>query len=206
MARVEQGRRRTAAETRRAILAAARRLVERQGVERVRLEDVARAAHCSRRAVYLHFRSRTALLLALVDHIDEEEDVRASLARIWDAPSALAALDGFAAHVADYHGRIAAAVEAADRARRVDEAAGTVYADRMQAWRDVCRRIVEWLDREAFLAAGWSVGEAADLLWAFMSVRFRSDLVVERGWNPERFAERLAEILRATLTADRSRD
>jgi hypothetical protein len=26
------------------------------------------------------------------------------------------------------------------------------------------------------------------------------DLVIERGWNPERFAERLAEILRATLT------
>jgi AcrR family transcriptional regulator len=44
------------------------------------MSAVARAAGVSRQALYLHFADRAALLLAVVDHIDEREGLAAAIA------------------------------------------------------------------------------------------------------------------------------
>lgn len=204
MEHTRQGQRRTRTGTRLAILDAARRLIEADGAENVRLEDVAHAAGCSRRAIYLHFPSRTALLLALPGHIDELEGQHRSAVRIWDAPDAYAALDAFTRHVAEYHPRIAATVRAVDGARRTDPDAAALWSDRMDAWHGMCRRLAEWLHRDGVLAERYSVEEAADVLWASMSVRLWEDLVETRGWDAARFRQVLHDLLARALTTERA--
>lgn len=192
--------RRTRAETRQAILRAARRLVESEGAQNVLMEDVARAAGCSRRAIYLHFSSRTELLLALPDYIDQQEGLRESVSRIWDAPDAMAGLEAFTDHITEYHPKIAATVRAVDIARRSDADAAALWADRMDAWHAMCGRLAAWLERDGVLAAHHSVDTAADVLWAMMSVRLWEDLVEFRGWQPQHFRELLQDLLTGTLT------
>lgn len=165
------------------------------------MEDVARAAGCSRRAIYLHFSSRTDLLLAVPEYIDQEEGLGESVARIWDAPDAMAALDAFTNHVTDYHPKISATVRAVDIARRSDPDAAALWVDRMDAWHDLCRRLAAWLEHDGDLAAHHSVDTAADVLWAMMSVHLWEDLVEARDWQPQQFRELLHHLLIATLTS-----
>ncbi|HKW38088.1 MAG TPA: TetR family transcriptional regulator [Burkholderiales bacterium] len=56
-------------ETRRRILAAARRAFARQGVTRTTLEDVARAAGVTRGAIYWHFAGKTELFYAMREQV-----------------------------------------------------------------------------------------------------------------------------------------
>src|ERR671916_577699 len=82
------------AETRIAILDAARALFEEQGYFGAGLEAVAKKAGVSRQAIYLHFASKGDLLTELHLRI-YETDVVPAIERnpIWTKPTALDALD-----------------------------------------------------------------------------------------------------------------
>jgi AcrR family transcriptional regulator len=67
--------------TRRRILVAALDLITRHGGADVSLADLARAAHVSRQALYLHFTDRSALLVALVRHADERRELPAAIGK-----------------------------------------------------------------------------------------------------------------------------
>ena len=68
-----------AVRNRRAVLAAARELVERDGAERLRIGDVARRAGVGPGTVYRSFGSKRELLLGLVD--DRERELQEELLR-----------------------------------------------------------------------------------------------------------------------------
>ncbi len=87
-----------------------------------------------------------------------------SINRVWNALGPLEARDAFAAHIADYHPRIAAVVNAIDTARHTDSGAAAVWNDRMAAWRTACLRVVTLLDAAGLLAERWSGKRAADLM------------------------------------------
>lgn len=72
-----------AADTRARILASAQKLIRQRGLHCVTLDDVARAIGMTRGAVYAHFRSRTALLGALLSCA--EADFAARLAPLSQA-------------------------------------------------------------------------------------------------------------------------
>ncbi len=186
--------------TRAAILDAAWKLIEEEGAEELSMAEVARRAGVTRRAIYLHFASRGELLLALFDHINETLDLAASNRPIFEAPDALAALDAAAAHVARFHARILPLARAIDQARRSDPDAEAFWQRAMQDWYAGCRMLASGLAAEGRLAEPWTVGTAADLLWALMSVELLEDLTVDRGWSQELYAERLALLARRTLT------
>ena len=65
--------------TRTRILNACRALLESDAGAVTRMSDVAKAAGVSRQAVYLHFKTRAELLIALTRHIDEVEHVEERL-------------------------------------------------------------------------------------------------------------------------------
>src|ERR671938_750184 len=88
--------------TRLALLAAARSVLEERGFPELTMAAVAERAGVTRRAVYLHFGSRSELVGALFDYVAETEGLQRSLQRVWDAPDAAAALDEWAEHVARY--------------------------------------------------------------------------------------------------------
>src|SRR4051794_35154928 len=75
--------------TRERILGTARELVER-GDGGPNMSELARAVGISRQALYLHFADRAALLVALVERVDEREDLAAGVAAVEAAPDAAA--------------------------------------------------------------------------------------------------------------------
>ena len=66
--------------------AAMTRLRASQGAS-LTMAEVAAQAGVSRQAVYLHFADRTALLMALIRHVDEARGLAAKLRAIARAPS-----------------------------------------------------------------------------------------------------------------------
>lgn len=184
--------------TRERILEATRALTEEEGAG-VAMERIAERAGISRRAVYLHFASRTKLLLALVAHVDETGGLAERARRVRDADSGIEALEEFVALNSAYNPEIDGVARALERARDVDEAAAAAWQDRMSGRRKACRRIARRLDDEGSLAPGWSVESAADLIWAFTNVPAWRDLVRDRRWSQRRYRDRIGEVLRSAL-------
>ncbi len=192
-------------DTRAAILDAARRLLEERGYHGIGLDAIGREAGVSRQAVYLHFQSKAGLLLALVEHVDEQHDLAASIAPIALAPDGPSMLDALVEHTASYTPLIHRIATLLDTARRTDPDAEAAWQNRMADRRAGHRRLAARLAQEGRLDRGWSIEGAADLLWTLTSIRVWEDLVIERGWPRTRYIRHLRQVLRASLLAPRSR-
>lgn len=185
--------------TRAALLGAARRLIETRGFESCTLAAVAEEAGVSHRALYLHFRSRSDLLTTLYRDLGRSEHLAESLARVWEARSALDALEEWAAHIARSHPRILAISRAIERARFTDTDAEDLWDLTMGNWMIGCTRLVTWLRDDGVLSAHWDVRGAADMLWALMSWDVTERLVVSRRWSTAQYAEYFATLLRSSF-------
>ena len=69
----------------------------------------------------------------------------------------------------------------------------------MGAMREGCLAAVEALARDGELSPGRSAEEAADLLWAMLSVRNWELLVRTRGWAQARYVEEMLRMAEAAL-------
>ncbi|HEX4626814.1 MAG TPA: helix-turn-helix domain-containing protein [Solirubrobacteraceae bacterium] len=187
--------------TRAALLDAAHHILEDVGFEALTMGAVADRAGVTRRAVYLHFANRAELVGALFDHIAAAEGLDASLAQVWDAPDAAAALDAWAQHLARYHPRLIEVDRALQRTWRQDPDAGAhrkrVAAEQLAN----CRRLARGLDDERRLALGWTAVSAADMLYALISSDVIERVLVDRGWSRRRLADQLALLFRSTFVA-----
>jgi hypothetical protein len=67
---------------------------------------------------------------------------------------------------------------------------------------EACRDIVERLHGDGALASGWSLDEAADVLWTMLSIRSWESLVLERGWPVSRYVSRMQELTRRAFVRD----
>lgn len=188
--------------TRAALLDATRSLLEEHGFESLTMGAVAERAGVSRRAVYLHFDSRAALVTALFEHVALTEGLEASLRPIWQAGDAVTALDEWARHLARYHPRILAVDRAVERVRHTDRDAARHWERVVEAQLSSCRRLATWLDGEGRLAPPWTVESAADMLWALISTDMIQGLLRDRAWSRTRLAEHLALLFRSTFTRD----
>lgn len=199
---IEEPRNARSRRTRAALLAATRALLEEQGAESLTMAAVAERAGVSRRAVYLHFASRTELLTELFGYMSEQEGLAASLQPVWQAPDAAAALEEWARHLARFHPRVLAVARAIQRVRRVDPDAEAHWQLVMADQQACCRRLAAWLARERRVAPPWTVPTAADMLWALMSYELLEDLLVDRGWSPRRYRTHLAALFRSTFLCE----
>lgn len=185
--------------TRDALLGAARSLIEDDGFETMTLAAVADRAGVSRRALYLHFPSRSDLLTALYRYLGETEDLAASRAKVWDREDAVGALDEWAHHIARSHPRILTINRVIERARHTDPDAAELWQFTMRNWLKSCRRLANWLDEEGTLAPPWTPSTAADMLWSLMSWDLTERLIVDRRWSRKSYGSRYASMLRATF-------
>lgn len=185
-------------ETRTAILDAARTLFEEQGYFGAGLEAVAKKAGVSRQAIYLHFASKADLLTALHLRI-YDTDVVPALERhpIWTAPTALDALDAAIAVDAEVAGKVWRIHEALVVARRHHEEVDATLRPREEERYQEYVRLVRWLKREGALSPHLKVATAADILWGLLSLGTFVNLVVERGWSPDRFVAWVRATVRA---------
>jgi AcrR family transcriptional regulator len=187
--------------TRLALLAAARVLVESEGLPALTMASVAEHAGVTRRSVYLHFATRTELITALYEYVNETAGLAASLESVWQAPDAPAALHEWAQHLARCHTQLIPFGRAFQRVRGADPDAEHYWDLVMRQWRGSCRRLAEWLAAQARLAAPWTVPTATDMLWALMSFDVLEALVVDRRWSRKRLARRLSALLQSTFVA-----
>lgn len=185
--------------TRAALLTAARAVLEEHGFEALTMTAVADRAGVTRRAVYMHFPTRADLVGAMYDHVAHEEGLDESLQRVWAAPDALAALDAWAAHLADYHPRLLDVDRAVQRVWRDDPDAAAHRARVVGAKLANCRRLARWLAQEGRLSSAWTTESAADMLFALVASDVIEALLLDRRWSRRRLADRLALLFRSTF-------
>jgi AcrR family transcriptional regulator len=174
--------------TRTRILDTAREIIEKQGTVPT-MSALARAVGISRQALYLHFPDRAQLMLALVAHVDEKEQLQAGLAAVTQAADAAGAIRAWA-HVQTWHNpKIAALARALDETRHADPAAAAAWADRTADRMRGAASITERLRAEGRLDPTWTPTEAAVLLMELASFHVWDDLVNDAKIPPGRYIE-----------------
>jgi AcrR family transcriptional regulator len=186
--------------TRQRICEAALRLIVKRGGVDVPLADVAKAARVSRQALYLHFKDRAALFLAVAQHADDKRGLPAAIRRLQQATTGVEALRSMAATRAALNPEIWPLARILDGVRREDPAAEVILQQRRVGRLGACRLIVEQLARDGSLRADLEPAIAADLMWALTSLRTWEDLVLVRGWTAAQYEERLGAVLLRVLT------
>jgi AcrR family transcriptional regulator len=190
-------------ETRTRILVATVRMLEEQRGQGVRMGDIAKAAGISRQAVYLHFTSRTDLLVATTKYMDDVLDVEKRLARSRAAKSGVARLDLYIEAWGNYVPEIYNVAKALLVAQDTDDAAAAAWKDRMLAMRDGCRAAIDALHVDGHLASEWTRRKATDALWTMLSVPNWENLTGECGWSTQEYVRRM-KILANRAFVDKS--
>jgi AcrR family transcriptional regulator len=185
------------------ILDTALTLMTKRGDASVTMAQIAKAARVSRQAVYLHFADRAALMVAIARHVDERLGLPTEIQRLFEAPNGVAMLDAMVSLQAGRNPAIWAVARGLDAIRRTDAAAERAWQDRLNARLEGCRAIIARLQSDGTLRPDLDPAIAADLLWTITSLRTWEDLVLERGWSPERYTQQIARLLRKTLTSSR---
>ena len=189
-------------ETRTRILEATVRMLEEHGGRGVRMGDIAKAAGISRQAVYLHFASRTKLLVAATKYLDEILDVDRRLAPSRAATSGVERLalyiECWGYYIPDIYGVAKALLLAQD----TDEAAAAAWKDRMLAMRDGCRAAIDALHSDGTLASGWTPKIATDALWTMLLVPNWENLTVECGWSTLEYVRWMQLVARQAFVKD----
>lgn len=186
----------TTTETRDRILEATVRTLEESGGRGVRMGDIAKESGISRQAVYLHFASRTDLLVAATRHLDEKLDIDSRLAPSREAKSGEERLRLYIECWGNYIPEIYGVGKALMAAQDSDEAAAAAWQNRMLAMRDGCRAAIDALHADGMLAAGWTRPKAIDSLWTMLLVPNWEHLTSECGWSTKQYVRYMTDMAR----------
>jgi len=189
-------------ETRTRILEATVKMLEGGEGRGVRMGDIAVAAGISRQAVYLHFASRTELLVAAAKHLDEILDSDRRLAPSRAATSGVKRLDLYIDSWGRYIPQIYRVAKGLMLAQDTDEAAAAAWKDRMLAMRDGCRAAIEALHADGNLAPEWTPKRATDALWTMLLVPNWENLTIECGWSTQQYIRWMKTLAKRTFVEE----
>jgi AcrR family transcriptional regulator len=196
-------RKEQARQTRRAVLTAAHDLFVQKGYGQTTIADIARSAGVSQETVYASFKNKATLLHRVWDVTiggDDDEVVFHERPEI----RAIRAESDLATRFM-LHARMSTATarRMTPLVRAVRAAAGSEPA---------AADMVAEMDRQRYAGMGVMAAEAAktgqlkvseqhcrDVIWAMTDGNLWHELVVERGWTDEAYAEWVGEIWAATL-------
>lgn len=158
----------------------------------LRMADIARRAGISRQALYLHFATRTDLLVATTLYVDEIKDVDARLAASRAAGSGAERLDAYidawGNYIPEIYGIARVLMALRDGG---DAAAAAAWDSRMAAMREGCAAAVNALKADGVLSPDHPRGRATDLLWTLLSVRSWEQLTADCGWSQKAYIAHL---------------
>lgn len=184
--------------TRARILDAALEVVAEQG-SGMMLGDIASRAGVSRQAVYLHFGDRTGLLVALVQHMDDQLQLEDSLRAVFASESSSELIE----QTMNLHSNFSAAIDSValvlEGAQYEDEALGTAWRDRMNFRHEVHRQLIERIAAVGDLADGWTIETAADLFYAVTLPGPWRELTRELGWSQDQYIAGMTHLLQRAL-------
>lgn len=186
-------------ETREKILIATARMLVEHGGKGARMADIAKETGISRQALYLHFKSRTDLLVATTLYVEEQLDLEARLAPSRAATSGVERLRLYIEFWGDFLPRIYGVGKALMMVQETDEAAAAAWAGRMKAMKDGCRAAIDALIADDNLADGWSRKDAIDAFWTMLLVPNWESLTIDCGWSKRRYTRNLKLIAERTF-------
>ena len=189
-------------ETRTRILEATVQMLEGGGGRGVRMGDIAAAAGISRQAVYLHFASRTELLVAATKYLDEVLGSDRRLAPSRAATSGVKRLELYIESWGRYIPQIYNVAKGLMLAQDTDEAAAAAWKDRMLAMRDGCRAAVEALHADGSLASEWTPRKATDALWTMLLVPNWENLTIECDWSTQQYIRWMKTLAKRTFVEE----
>lgn len=186
-------------DTRTRILEAAWHLLEERRGQGVSMGGIAKEVGISRQAVYLHFASRTELMIATMNYVDEVKGLYGRLEKLQSIPSGIELLEACIDIWGNYIPEIYGLAKAMLLTKDSDEAMAAAWNNSMGCLRDVCQQTIETLDREGSLASGWSTNEATDLFWTMISISNWEQLTGDCGWSTKQYIDRMKSMLKSTF-------
>lgn len=190
----------TAQATRNALLDAALSLIAERTDATVPLAEIAERAGVSRQAVYNHFPRREELLLALLEHVEEQVEAAAEVEAALAASSGVEALRAWVGMQARRNPRLWPIARAVEAVQRVESAGDKGRKRQLLQRQRLCRSIAARLAREGLLRRGLGPATAADLICVLTSLRTWDELVNQRGWTAERYQEHVVGVLLEGMT------
>ncbi len=185
--------------TRRRIVEVAGRFFIRDGYAATTLQQIADEADVAVQTVYFHFRNKRTLLKELVDiaSVGDDQPV-ALLDRPWvqelrTAPGGPETVAVWLRASREIFGRVAPILRIVRDAAASDPEMAAQWETNQQQRHTAHRALAEILDAKGTLRPGLTVDEAADILFALVSLEIYVLLTLERGWAPkqwERWAAR----------------
>ena len=186
-------------DTRKKILEATVRLLLEGNGEGVRMEDIAGAAGISRQAVYLHFPSRGELMIASVRYLDSVYVLDEEVKRLREAQTGVEILGAFIEFWGNYVPKIYGAAKALSELRDKDEAAAAAWKERMDSFKNSCRRTIETIEHEGLLSSDWTIEEAVDIMWTMLSIENWEKLTKECSWTADEYVNRVKMVMKLLL-------
>ena len=186
-------------DTKTRILEATWHLLEEHQGQGVKMGDIAKTAGISRQAVYLHYASRTDLMIATMNYVDEVKGLDERLNQFNSAKTGIELLVTCVEVWGNYIPEIYGMAKAMLMMRDTDEAMAAAWNNGMGCLREVCQTTIDTLERERKLAAEWSAKEAVDMLMTMISITHWEQLTVEYNWPQELYISRMKALLTRTF-------
>ena len=204
------GRREKARASRRAVVAAARKLLEEHGYAAMTIAEVAGRAGVSPESIYKGFVTKAALVKEVFDITIAGDDDPVAVAdrpdaqRVREEPDVRTKLRLYAEGAAARAGRSGRVQLALRNGAPADPAVAELWqrlqAERLHGMTMLARHLVE----TAQLRAGIGVDEVRDLLWTCNSVEVYDLLVLQRGWTLAAYADWMARTLVVSIAGEPS--
>lgn len=188
-----------AARTRGHILAAAKKLFQSEGFDRVTISQLAQEAQVSTPTIYAIFKSKRGVLQSLIDEALPSEKFAALVDASMDEPSPEKKL-GITAKIArqiydaerDLIDILRGALVVSPEFKELEQERENRRYERQGEY-------VKKMMKEKWLAKGLSLQKARDILWSLTGRDLYRMMVIEKGWTPDDYEKWLAELLAKSL-------
>jgi AcrR family transcriptional regulator len=188
-----------AAETRRDLLAAARRLFAQRGYAKVTVADIAREAGTAVKTVYASVGGKAEILREIMEGAVRRSGAETTTARIRATDDAAACLSLLAHGTREGNEGQRDSIDILFGAIPVHEGAGALWKQVTEAYRDALRDVAEHLHGLGALRAGMTLDRCDDLLWFCFGPQAWRSLVDDCGWAWDEAEAQLAAMATALL-------
>jgi AcrR family transcriptional regulator len=194
--------------TRRSILTAARDLFLERGYAGTTMAEVAETAEVSIETVYKAFRNKSGLVKALFDVaiVGDDQPIpmlqRERVAKMREEPDPRKKLLMYGKHLSEAGPRAGQLQLLIRSAAASDPEASAVWDQMVQERLTGMTEFARHLYQGGHLPPGVSLEEARDVLWTYNSVELFDLLVLQRGWDPDKYGRWIAEAMIAALVPD----
>ena len=201
-------RKAAAAQTRRAVLDAATRLFAEHGYSAVTMATIAAEAGVATDTVYASVGPKPVLFRLLIERAisGEDEPITAEernyVRAIRAEPDARQKLALYAQAIRHIQARLAPLFLALQAAATAEPELATLWTEIGERRAANMRRLAAELEESGSLRSDISVDEAADVIWTMNASEFYVLLVRQRGWDPMRYEQWLADAWQRLLLDD----